>query len=117
MNIEKYKPGGFDNYDSRYRDGFLAGASAARFSGVIDFNINHYVYVKLTDVGKKEHRRQYDELWKGQPALYSYRPPEEDAEGWSKWQMHDLMFTFGHLCIGFSNVPFETTIRIETESN
>jgi len=28
MKIDKYKPEGFDNYDSRYRDGFLAGASA-----------------------------------------------------------------------------------------
>ena len=32
MSIEKYKPEGFDNYDSRYRDGFVAGARAAQRS-------------------------------------------------------------------------------------
>jgi hypothetical protein len=79
----------------------------------VDFNVNHYVYVKLTSVGKAEHRRQHDELCEVAHCSWEYTPPVEDEEGWSKWQMHSLMNRFGHLMsLGF-DPPFETTIRIE----
>lgn len=81
----------------------------------IEFNVNHYVWVKLTDLGREIHREKYQilfmEITGG--ARFAYTPPEEDSGGWSRWQMHDLMATFGeHMHMG-SPLPFETGIRLE----
>ncbi len=76
------------------------------------FNINNYVRVKLTDRGRENHRKNHDELFAGWSEKPEYRPPVEDAEGWSKWQMWSLMADFGpHISIGM-NPPFETEIEI-----
>jgi hypothetical protein len=72
----------------------------------MDFNINDAVMVKLTPAGHeaaKSHWRQYAIEW---------RAPPEDAEGFSKWQLWDLMQTFGSAISMGLPVPFETTIRI-----
>jgi hypothetical protein len=67
---------------------------------VIDFNINSYVYVRLTPVGRNVLRSQGIDL------------PAELPGGWSKWQMFYLMNVFGpHLWNG-CDVPFETNIKI-----
>jgi len=82
---------------------------------LVEFNINDYVYVKLTAAGKQEFRRQVEELedyWKKpRGALSNHK--EEDADGWSKWQMHELMNTFGEMTTIGNELPFETTIRLE----
>jgi hypothetical protein len=80
----------------------------------LDFNINHYVHVKLTDAGRKMHRVRYEALiGERLRDLYPYQAPEEDSDGWSRWQLHDLMNTFGlHTTVGCMDLPFETTIRI-----
>jgi len=82
---------------------------------MIDFNVNHYVYVKLRPIGRKELQRQHDELNKEIDGLLGeYEPPGEDKDGWSKWQLHTLMNKFGHMMtLGF-DPPFETTIRVDT---
>ena len=78
-------------------------------------NINEYVKVKLTDKGRAIHKKQYEELFASCPELMNYRPPREDADGWSKWQLWDLMQRFGpHISLGVE-VPFETEIEIETK--
>jgi hypothetical protein len=79
------------------------------------FNINDYVNVKLTDYGRQLHREDHYAFWKaaGREPPYPYRPPKEDADGWSQWQMWDLMQTFGkHISLG-TKMPFETEIRID----
>lgn len=77
------------------------------------FNINDNVYVKLTDHGRKVHYEEHIKFWGKFPNQPSYKPPKEDNEGWSKWQMWELMSEFGsHIGMCKSNV-FETTIRIE----
>jgi len=80
---------------------------------MIDFNINNYVHVKLTEVGVNEMKRQHEQLKESFPKLGEFKLPSTDDDGWSKWQMHSLMNTFGHLCSCTMKVPFETTIRIE----
>ena len=48
---------------------------------VIDFNINDYVYVKLTDTGRKILKEQHDELYahiKKRISTSEYVPKEED---------------------------------------
>ena len=59
---------------------------------MIEFNINNYCYVQLTDAGRKELKQQHDELNKHfNGMLGDYKPAQEDNDGWSKWQMHSVM--------------------------
>jgi len=78
------------------------------------FNINDEVRIKLTDEGRERHRAQHDALMNRIPASarFDYRPPVEDSEGWSKWQLWVVMETFGpHTHLGSRNC-FDTTIEI-----
>lgn len=74
------------------------------------FNVNHYVRVRLNDHGRNIHR----DYWKPHTdALgHVYHPPEEDADGWSKWQMWELMQLYGQHMRNGSNVPFNLEIEI-----
>lgn len=77
----------------------------------IEFNINEHVLIKLTDAGRKILEAQHAKLYA--PAHVPYTPPKE-VDGWSEWQLWDLMSTFGPcMHLGMHQVPFETTIRIE----
>ncbi len=80
---------------------------------MIEFHINNYVYVKLTDCGRDTLRQNHDELnvfAKG--TLGEYKPPKEDEAGWSKWQLWCLMAELGGKCYNGGKVPFEAGIRI-----
>lgn len=82
---------------------------------MIEFNINDNVQVQLTDFGRKVHREQWQSLKRQFPTYPDYRPPQEDADGWSTWQMWELMRDFGsHIGMG-GEEPFVMTIRIEWE--
>lgn len=61
-------------------------------------NINNYVLVKLTDVGKAILEQQ------------NYQPPAENGSGYGKWTLWVLMNTFGPYLNNGSPIPFETTI-------
>ncbi len=79
----------------------------------IKFNMNDTVRVKLTDHGRRLHRKQFDDLRNKYPAIsemdYSL---DETESGWSEWLLWDLMHTFGsEVCMGLPNV-FETTIEL-----
>ena len=80
----------------------------------VPFNVNEYVRVKLTERGKKCLRENYDKLaqaWGGK-LTFQFRLPEEDADGWSRWQMWSLMQDLGpHISMG-SEPPFETSIEV-----
>lgn len=81
---------------------------------MIDFNVNDYVYVKLTDVGLRILKENYNELNKFVNGfLDDYQPPKEDIDGWSRWQLWSLMEKLGNKCGSGVEIPFETTIRIE----
>lgn len=75
------------------------------------FNINGYVKVQLTDYGRRVHEDDWYDLLGHVPSL-TYRPPAEDEEGWSKWQMWNLMQSFGEH-IGMAREPvFRSDIEI-----
>ena len=74
------------------------------------FNVNNHVRVKLTPSGKKIHRSRMAQLLGDR---YPYDEPEEDYGGWSRWQMHDLMFWFGADMYLGCDPPFETEIELE----
>ena len=57
------------------------------------FNVNVNVRIRLTDEGRAYHRQQHAAIFKG--SGIAYRPPEEDAYGWSTWQLWSLMQWFG----------------------
>lgn len=77
------------------------------------FNINKYVRVRLTDRGREILRRRDADLRLLLPTYMPAQAAEED--GWSKWQLRDLMSTFGeHIGLG-GPVPFETDIEIAVD--
>lgn len=84
----------------------------------IEFNINNRVQVKLTEQGRHALRENYDKLKAdlGGKVHYDFAPPKEDTDGWSTWQAWQLMEELGpHIRAG--QLPFETTIRIETNNH
>jgi hypothetical protein len=77
------------------------------------FTINDYVKVKLTPAGHEYLQQDHIELYAsiGVP-IPDYRKPAEDADGWSSWQLWDLMSRFGkHIRMG-AVAPFELDIEI-----
>lgn len=84
------------------------------------FNINNHVRVRLTDAGRAIHREWTDNLYSSMPAAkreYQYTPPIEDSDGWSTWQMWNLMQIFGSSCGLSSELPFQTVIEFEIDCN
>lgn len=79
----------------------------------MNFNINDNVKVKLTDFGRQMLEIDHDSFWKAVGYMpYQYKAIEEDSEGWSTWQLYDLMQRLGkHIRLGFE-IPFETEIQI-----
>ena len=82
---------------------------------MIPFNINHYVWVQLTDFGRHVLKQQAEEFRRRYPKVTTeFKLPVETAEGWSKWQLYNLMNTFGkYLHLGAVHQPFETEIRFD----
>lgn len=79
------------------------------------FNINDYVLVKLTDVGRKIHL-EYSGSFHLERYGIEYTAPEVDGYGYSKFQLWELMHIFGNNCYNGCDLPFETTILIPGES-
>lgn len=82
----------------------------------IPFNVNHHVRVKLTPYGKSCLRRNYDEIAKRAPLAMVRHPfslPPEDKDGWTRFQMHELMSELGEYIHMGCEPPFETEIQIE----
>lgn len=89
---------------------------------VINFNINDYVKVKLTDYGRECLKKDHNEFWDMIIEKFSkvkkpdYVSPKEDKNGWSKWQMWSLMEKLGkHFTMDFGTNTFETDIKIEVK--
>lgn len=73
------------------------------------FNVNHAVKVKLTSEGLAELKRQRDELY----AYYGdymgeFTLPKTDEEGYSEFQLWDLMYRLGRMMKMGTSIPFQT---------
>lgn len=85
------------------------------------FNINNSVGVKLTDEGLKILEHQHNELLQRMPPdvaerMGSFIPPEVDEDGYSQFQLCELMHYFGnYIYSGNLSIPFETEIKISDE--
>ena len=76
------------------------------------FSMNDNVLVKLTDIGLTELKRQHSELRKSFPILPPYSPMPTDDNGYTKFQLHTLMTTFGHMPFVGYEPPFEIEIKL-----
>lgn len=75
--------------------------------------INQKVKARLTDFGRKILREQWESLQEYYASLPEYVPITEDDEGWSEWQLWELMEQFGPH-INFGNVE-QPIIDIKVE--
>ena len=80
-----------------------------------EFNINNTVMVRLTEYGKAKHRESREKFYKQLGMNVEYTAPKEDEDGWSKWQLWELMSEFGKYISLGGRVPFETTIRLDNK--
>lgn len=64
-------------------------------------NMNETVWIKLTDHGRQMHR-EYWSRFSGD----NYRPPKVSHDGYSPFQMHEVMKIFGPACGIGCNLPF-----------
>ena len=84
----------------------------------IPFNVNDYVWVKLTPVGLKILERNFCELRRAFPNLpKQFTPPPTDDEGYTKYQMWSLMNDFGNYMVMGGQSPFETDVILEVKEN
>lgn len=79
------------------------------------FNINNYVKVKLNERGKEILKKEWDSRPNIFRSQFEFELPEEDEDGYSKWQLWNLMTTFGEYMWLGCVVPFETEIEIINE--
>lgn len=78
---------------------------------------NDYVRVKLSEYGRQILRTQHADLQSSLPsaALAGDGVPEEDGDGWSKWQLWWLMYKLGNTGAG-SPQPFSDFEIVEEKS-
>jgi hypothetical protein len=85
----------------------------------VKLNINDTVRVRLTDYGRAVLRDD----WQSTTNIYyarpeqreirgEYKPPKEDENGWSEWQLWALMEAFGEHTGNGCRLSFETAIEI-----
>ena len=55
------------------------------------FNLNETVRVKLTPLGRTLHQDRWNALFKDVLDRFPYMPVKEDKDGYSEWQLWDLM--------------------------
>jgi hypothetical protein len=78
------------------------------------FNINERVKVKLTAKGIEHLEKQHNKLVEiGYP--YEFKLPQVDKDGYTEFQLHDLMQTFGKIMFPGCELPFKTDIIIPDE--
>lgn len=86
----------------------------------MNFNINHTVQIRLTDSGRKvyaAYRARNTETFREFNVKYNNVDEHlEDENGWSSWQLWEVMSIFGPFLDHGVNPVFETTIIIPEAS-
>lgn len=79
------------------------------------FSINDKVKVQLTELGRKILDDQHRSLEARFPAVKQFgrHDPKDDSDGWSEWQLWELMKKFGGHIRNGGPLPFHTVIRID----
>jgi hypothetical protein len=79
-------------------------------------NINDYIKVKLTDLGRLQIVKNHNELFGENAHLYPVRFPEVDDDGWSKMQHWEVMNEFGKHMWNGAPAMIETEIQFGRRS-
>ena len=79
-------------------------------SDFVKHNVNNQVKVKLTEKGQEIIDARYARV-----NLVNTRKPDKD--GYTSFQMHDLMATFGKYMVLGYEVPFDTEILIQVSES
>jgi hypothetical protein len=77
------------------------------------YNINETIRVKLTPYGRAVHMERHFNFWRQhRPNNIPIYTPKEEQDGWTRWQLWELMEVFGEY-VGLCKQPvFETEIEI-----
>ena len=79
----------------------------------MNFNLNGCVWVKLNTRGIEILEERHKELYRYHPNTPPFRLPQIDVNGYTRYQLWDLMQNFGeHICMGLP-LPFAPTIELE----
>lgn len=73
-------------------------------------NLNGHVWVKLNDKGRRMHRDYWEPFSGGK-----YQPPEVSIDGYSRFQLHELMRIFGPGCSVGCDIPMESEIILDCD--
>ncbi len=73
-------------------------------------NLNDYIKVKLTEYGRKIYISSFTSLGLPEPHI------KIDEEGYTQFQMHDFINTFGKYIYMCCEMPCETTVQIQVDS-
>jgi hypothetical protein len=79
------------------------------------FNVNGYVWVKLTPVGLKILEDLHLWLKQSVPRLPEFTPPPADSDGYTRHQLWALMKDFGAYMTWGGESPFETKVFFEVK--
>ena len=74
-------------------------------------NINNCVKVKLNEFGLAVMKSQREKLQALAPSLPDFTTPAVDSEGYSKFQIWELMQTFGPVLYLGGELPFDSEIH------
>tara|TARA_R110000744_G_scaffold147612_1_gene260561 strand:- start:2926 stop:3177 length:252 start_codon:yes stop_codon:yes gene_type:complete len=82
----------------------------------MNLNLNETALVKLTPIGVKILEERHLELLKSNPNYSTpFLLPNTNGDGYSKWQLWQLMSTFGEHIGMAKELPFETEVVIENK--
>ena len=81
----------------------------------VPFNVNGYVWVKLTPAGIKILENTDNWLRQSSPTLPPFAPPATDENGYTRYQMWALMNDFGEYMRLGGKIPIETEVFFETK--
>jgi hypothetical protein len=70
-------------------------------------NVNDHVWVKLTPAGVEAYKKWNEDLGIKDPVM-----PKVEWDGFSKFQLWELMMIFGSTCHNGGHIPFETEIQL-----
>lgn len=78
-------------------------------------NLNEKVWIRVTPRGKTIWD-EYEKRWADMLTIEPRPLPPVDADGWSEWQLWEVMKTFGQYMVMGLDPPIEMTIQIKPKS-
>lgn len=80
----------------------------------VTINLNDYVRVKLTEAGVQKLREIHEQLETVAPGIGSFKAPDADAEGRSRFQLWVLMSHLGSSLSLGCDQPMATDLIVES---